>query len=154
MKELDLLDEKDDRVYLVYMTNRQDAFVLFERDFGQMMARAFKEINMGYTNLWAMKRIGLIQQEKVCYFPDNELLIEPQSYDGIPKTEVYIIFLFIRRSFASPFIFSRCLHSEKYKTFESASEAATRLLKLMKDTYPDREFKAMCAKLLYNFAWH
>ena len=60
MIEWDLLDEKDDRVYLAYMTNRQDPFVMFERDFGQMMDRAFKEIHEGYTHLWAMKRVGVI----------------------------------------------------------------------------------------------
>lgn len=154
MNKLDLLDEKDDRVYLVYMTNRQDPFVLFERDFGQMMHRAFQELETGYTNLWAMKRIGVIGQEKVCYFPDNELLLEPQSFEGIFKSEVYIIFLFTRNSLSSPFTFSKGVNSDRFKTFEAAADAGNRLLNMMIDTYPEREFKVLCAKLLYDFSWY
>lgn len=154
MNSLDLLDEKDDRVYLAYMTNRQDPFVLFERDFGHMMGRAFQELDTGFTNLWAMKRVAVIGQEKVCYFPDNELLLEPQSFEGVFKSEVYIIFLFTRNSLTSPFAFSKGLNKEQYASFEAASEAGNRLLKLMFDTYPEREFKILCAKLLYDFSWH
>ncbi|MFD1862740.1 hypothetical protein [Planococcus chinensis] len=154
MIEWDLLDEKDDRVYLAYMTNRQDPFVMFERDFGQMMDRAFKEIYEGYTHLWAMKRVGVILPNKICYFPDNELLIEPSVYAGAPKKEVYIIFLFSKNSPSSPFMYAKGLKSGFYSSFESAAETGARLLNLMANTYPEREFKVLCTKLLYDFLWY
>lgn len=154
MSDLNLLDEKDDRVYLVYLTNRQHPFVLFERDFNRMMDRAAKEIQMGFTQLWTMKRIGVILPEKVCYFPDNELLLEPQSFAGALKNDVYIIFLFAKKSPASPFVFTKGMAPESHRSFEAAAASAARLLDLMKDTYPDRDFKVLCAKLLYSFPWH
>ncbi|HSP22396.1 MAG TPA: hypothetical protein VLQ20_08700 [Planococcus sp. (in: firmicutes)] len=154
MHEIQLLDEKDDRVYLVYMTNRQDSFKLFERDMSQMMERASVEISIGYTNLWAMKRIGIIEKEKVCYFPDNELLIEPASFLHHEKQEVYIIFLFVKSNPSVPFMFSKRMNMEPYMRFEAAVEAGCRLIELMENTYPGREFKVLCAKLLYDIPWH
>ena len=154
MHEIQLLDEKDDRVYLVYMTNRQDSFKLFERDMSQMMERASAEISIGYTNLWAMKRIGIIEKEKVCYFPDNELLIEPAFFQQHGKMDVYIIFLFVKYNPSAPFMFSKRMNMEPYKRFEDAAEAGCRLIELMENTYPGRQFKVLCAKLLYDIPWH
>lgn len=154
MFEQNLLDEKDDRVYLAFMTNRQNPFVLFERDLNRLMDLAAEEIGTGFTDLWTMKRIAVILPEKVCYFPDNELLIEPKSFAGAAKHDVYIIFLFIKKSPASPFAFSKGLAGQRHTTFEAAAASAARLLDLMKKTYPDRDFKVLCAKLLYSFPWH
>lgn len=154
MQETQLLDEKDDRVYFVYMTNRQDPFLLFERDMTQMMQRAFDEISVGYTNLWVMKRISIVIKEKVFYFPDNELVIEPASFFQQNKQEVYIIFLFVRNSPSVPYVLSKRMNTEPYKRFESAAEAGARLIELMENTYPGRQFKVLCAKLLYDIPWH
>ncbi len=154
MQDTQLLDEKDDRVYFVFMTNRQDSFQLFERDMAHMMQRASKEITVGYTNLWIMKRISIVNKDKVCYFPDNELLIEPTSFYDQNKLEVYIIFLFVQNSPSTPFVFSKRMTTEPYIRFETAAEAGARLIELMENTYPGRQFKVLCAKLLYDIPWH
>ncbi len=154
MQELQLLDEQDDRVYFIYMTNRQDPFLLFERDMYQMMKLASAEISVGYTNLWVMKRIGIINKNKVSYFADNELLLEPAAFSQQAKQEVYIIFLFVRNTPAVPFVFSKRMNTEPYTHFESAAEAGAKLIELMENTYPGRQFKVLCAKLLYDIPWH
>ena len=51
-------------------------------------------------------------------------------------------------------MYAKGLNSGFYSSFESAAETGARLLNLMANTYPEREFKVLCTKLLYDFLWH
>ncbi|MET0959639.1 MAG: hypothetical protein ABWX58_04870 [Psychrobacillus psychrotolerans] len=71
MIENELLDEKDNRKYFVYMTNRRPHFPMFEEQLKNIENRMYEEIDMGYTNLWVMKRIGILKEQKWTYFPEK-----------------------------------------------------------------------------------
>lgn len=148
MLENELLDEKDNRSYFVYMTNRNPRFQMLEGRLKDIENRIYEEISMGYTNLWVMKRIGIFKEEKWTYFLEKDL-------ENMEETGSYYTFLFLKMSADSPFI----LHSSfekvvSYSTLEEAVENATILLNKKKSTYPERIFYVLCGKLLKNYTWH
>ncbi|MDN7242973.1 hypothetical protein QWY14_14250 [Planococcus sp. N028] len=154
MTEEQLLDVKDDRTYFVYLTNRKNPFSMFERNVADILDHMHEEISMGYTNLWVMKRIGIIHIETLSYFPDNELIVEGKTIYDKPQEQPYLTFLFAKFTPAASPIYSPHEAIVRHASFEDAAEFSAGKIKSMKEQYPDREFSVLCAKLLYDITWH
>jgi hypothetical protein len=155
MTEEQLLDVKDDRTYFVYLTNRQNPFSMFERNIADILERMHDEISIGYTNLWVMKRIGIIHcPETLSYFPDNELIVEGKTIYDNPQQLPYTTFLFSKITPTSSTLHSSHEAIGRHASFEEAAEFSAEKIKSMKKRYPDHEFSVLCAKLLYDIAWH
>ncbi|TWT25380.1 hypothetical protein [Planomicrobium sp. CPCC 101110] len=155
MTEEQLLDVKDARTYFVYLTNRQNQFSMFERNVADILERMHDEISTGSTNLWVMKRIGIIHcPETLSYFPDNELIVEGKTIYDKPQKQPYLTFLFSKNAPASPTLHSPHEAIARHASFESAAEFSAEKIRSMKSRYPDHDFSILCAKLLYDIDWH
>lgn len=151
MFENELLDEKDNRKYFIYMTNRSpsSSFPMFEEQLKDIQNR-LREIDMGYTNLWVMKRIGIIKEDKCTNFLEND----SEDIDGEGNNR-YFTFLFIKMDKNSPhIIYSSYEKTKGYSTFEEAAENATKLLAKKKSYYPERVYYVLCGKLINDYMWH
>ena len=73
------------------MTNRSPHFPMFEEQLKDIENRINEEIDMGY-NLWLMKRIGILKDQKWTYFPEND--IEDNEISGIIDKKNMIIIHF------------------------------------------------------------
>jgi len=155
MLEKELLDEKDNRKYFVYMTNRSPHFPLFEDQLKNIENRMYEEIDMGYTNLWVMKRIGILKEQKWTYFLEDDLEVIENSGHHQEEKHNYYTFLFLKMDADSPFIlYSSFEKVISFSTLEEAVENATELLQKKTSYYPNREFYVLCGKLLKNYTWH
>ncbi|MGI2329224.1 hypothetical protein [Planococcus sp. YIM B11945] len=154
MQENQLLDVKDDRTYFVYLTNRGTPFQMFERHVDDILNRMREEIPMGYTNLWVMKRIGIIHSETLSYFADNELLIEDKNKVDKSQKLPYKTFLFAKITATSAPMYMPHLQIGHHATFEDAADFSADQIKQMKEHYPNREFTVLCAKRLHDLMWH
>jgi len=152
--EEQLLDVKDDRTYFVYLTNRKNPFPMFERNVADILDHMHEKISMGYTNLWVMKRVGIIHTETLLYFPDNELIVEGKTIYDKPQKQPYTTFLFTKSPPAALPMYSPNEEIIHHASFEDAAEFSANKIKAMKERYPDHEFSILCAKLLYDIAWH
>lgn len=155
MTEDQLLDVKDDRTYFIYLTNRENPFSLFERNVADILERMHDEISTGSTNLWVMKRIGIIHcPETLSYFPDNELIVEGKTIYDKPQEQPYLTFLFSKSVLSSPTLHSPPEAIARHASFENAAEFSAEKIRSMSSCYPEREFSILCAKLLYDIDWH
>lgn len=154
MTEVQLLDVKDDRTYFVYLTNRGNPFSMFERNIADILDRMHEEVSMGYTNLWVLKRIGIIHTDVLTYFPDNELIVEGKTAYDKPQENPYLTFLFAKLTPASSPMYSPHEAIVRHASFEEAADFSANKIKNLKERYPNREFSVLCAKLLYDIAWH
>ncbi|SDM70563.1 hypothetical protein SAMN05518871_10246 [Psychrobacillus sp. OK028] len=155
MLENELFDEKDNRKYFVYMTNRSPNFPMFEGQLKDIENRMYEEIDMGYTNLWVMERIGILKEEKWTYFPENDLKDTENLGYNREERHNYCTFIFQKMNADSPFIlYSSFEKVYSYSTFEEAVEDATQLLNKKNSYYPERVFYVLCGKLLKNYTWH
>ncbi|PSL41642.1 hypothetical protein B0H99_102326 [Planomicrobium soli] len=155
MTEEQLLDVKDDRTYFVYLTNRQNPFSMFERNIADILERMHDEIETGSTNLWVMKRIGIVHcPETLSYFPDNELIVEGKTIYDKPQEQPYLTFLFSKNVPASPSLLSSHEAIAHHASFENAAEFSAEKIQSMKLRHPELEFSILCAKLLYDIDWH
>lgn len=152
MYGLHLLDEQDNRIYFVYKPCHPHSFPLFEQDLETIFDRVEFTVPTRQQNLWILKKIAIICEDKISYFPDNELLIEPDSFMETTILKDYIILLFIKKSPSAPFEFHPVKKNDNYKNFEDAQKAALDQMAIMKKKSPEIDIKVLGAKLIYNIS--
>ncbi|WP_142826312.1 hypothetical protein [Planococcus soli] len=150
MNGFQLLDEQDSRIYFVVTPNQPHSFSLFEQHLDTVLKTVETRMTSKEPYLWILKRIAIFCEDKISYFPDNELLIEP---DVFMKTRIsldYIILLFIKKSPSTPFEIQSINTAESHPNFEDAQKAAIEHITRLKTASPHIEIKALGAKLIYN----
>ncbi|MBT2571453.1 hypothetical protein [Planococcus sp. ISL-110] len=152
MNGFQLLDEHDNRIYFVFTPLYPHSFPWFEQHLETVLERIESSPPSGDRHLWILKRIAVICEEKISYFPDNELLIEPDAFQGSSILSGYIILLFIKHSPSTPFELHPIKTVENHSNFEDAQKAATEQLALLKTASPDIEIKALGAKMIYSIS--
>lgn len=150
MNGFQLLDEQDNRIYFVFSPNHPDSFSLFEQHLETVLDRVESTIPYGEPYLWILKRIAIICEDKISYFPDNELLIEPDVFMEVSIELHYIILLFIKKSPSAPFEVQPFNTVESHSNFEEAQKFAIDQIACLKNASPDIEVKALGAKMIYN----
>lgn len=150
MNEFQLLDEQDNRIYFVFAPNHPQSLSLFEQHLETILSRVSSIASNGEPYLWILKRIAIIGEDKISYFPDNELLIEPDVFMETSIHLDYIILLFIRHSPASPFEIQPIPTIEGHTNFEDAQKEALEKITSLKSLSPHIEIKALGAKMIYN----
>lgn len=152
MNGFQLLDEQDNRIYFVFKPAPPYSFPLFELDLETIFDRFESIIPFTQKNVWILKKIAIICEDKISYFPDNELLIEPDSFMETTILRDYIILLFVKTSPAAPFEFHPVQKIDNHSTFEDAQKAALEKMTIMKIQSPEIEIKALGAKMIYNLS--
>lgn len=150
MNGFQLLDEQDSRIYFVFTPNHPHSFLLFEQHLETVLEHFESIIPSNQPNSWILKKIAIICEDKISYFPDNELLIEPDSFMDHTIQEGYIILLFIKPSPSAPFELHTNLLFTTYQNFEDAQLAATEQMASLKNDSPAIEVKALGAKMIYD----
>ena len=153
MNGFQLLDEQDNRIYFVFTPNHPYSFLLFEQHLETVLDRVESTVPSGHSKIWILKKIAIICEDKISYFPDNELLIEPDSFMDTSIQEGYIIILFIKESPSAPFELQPIQKAENHLNFEDAQKAATEQINNLKAASPDIEIKALGAKMIYDILW-
>ena len=153
MNGFQLLDEQDNRIYFVFTPNHPHSFLLFEQHLETVLARVESTVPTGQPNIWILKKIAIICEDKISYFPDNELLIEPNSFMDTSIQEGYIILLFIKESPSTPFELQPLQTVKNHLNFEDAQKAATEQMTYLKTAFPDIEIKVLGAKMIYDIPW-
>ncbi|MBF6633992.1 MAG: hypothetical protein ITG06_07925, partial [Planococcus sp. (in: Bacteria)] len=97
--------------------------------------------------------IAIICEDKISYFPDNELLIEPNTFMDTSIQEGYIILLFIKESPSAPFELQPLQTIKNHMNFEDAQKAAAIQMAHLKSSSPEIEIKALGAKMIYEIPW-
>ncbi|TWT07793.1 hypothetical protein FQV26_08250 [Planococcus sp. CPCC 101016] len=152
MNGFQLLDEQDNRIYFVFKSAPPYSFPLFELDLETIFNRVESTTPFTQQNLWILKKIAILCEDKISYFPDNELLIEPDSFMETTILKGYIILLFIKSSPSVPFEFHPTQKIDHHSNFEDAQKAALRQMTLMKTQSPEIEIKALGAKMIYDLS--
>ena len=149
MNRFQLLDEQDSRIYFTFVPHHH-LFPLFEQHLETVLERVESTISSGYSKIWILKKIAFICEDKISYFPDNELLIEPNTFMDTSIQEGYIILLFIKESPSAPFELQPTRSIENHRNFEDAQKAATEQIASLKKASPHIEIKALGAKMIYD----
>lgn len=152
MKGFQLLDEQDSRIYFVFTPCMPHSFSLFEQHLETVLESVESSGHSSDAYLWILKKIAIICEDKISYFPDNELLIEPNEFMETPIQLDYIILLFIRKSPSTPFELQPVKSVENHSNFEEAQKSAFEQMALLKKATPDIEIKALGAKMIYNLS--
>lgn len=150
MNRFQLLDEQDSRIYFTFVPHHPHLFPLFEQHLETVLERVESTISSGYSKIWILKKIAIICEDKISYFPDNELLIEPNTFTDTSIQEGYIILLFIKESPSAPFELQPTRSIENHRNFEDAQKAATEQIASLKKASPHIEIKALGAKMIYD----
>ncbi|EIM05127.1 hypothetical protein A1A1_17650 [Planococcus antarcticus DSM 14505] len=150
MNGFQLLDEQDNRIYFVFTPDHPHPFSFFEQHLETVMERVESKAPSREQCLWILKRIAIICEDKISYFPDNELLIEPDVFMETTIQLDYIILLFIKYSPSAPFELQPVETIESHPNFEDAQKFAIEQIALLKTASPDIEIKALGAKMIYN----
>ena len=148
-----LLDETRNINYFVYLTNRSDAFPKIGDSLREIHTNLREEISMGYTDLWVLKRVGLISQLNAFYFPENDQKAEDESDKYLPDKK-YITFTFIQINQATPPMYPKTDGIAAHLTYEDAEDFAVKKIDKMQQKYPEREFYVLCARLVERNYWH
>lgn len=152
MNGFQLLDEQDNRVYFVFTPFHPHSFPWFEQHLETVLDGIESMFPSSDSQLWILKRIAIICEEKISYFPDNELLIEPDTFLGSSIFSGYIILLFIKNSASAPFELQPIKAVVNHPNFEGAQKAATEQIAFLKSASPDIEIKALGAKMIYSIS--
>lgn len=152
MNGFQLLDEQDNRIYFVFKSAPPYSFPLFEQDLETIFNHVESNTPFTQQNLWILKKIAILCEDKISYFPDNELLIEPDSFMETTILKGYIILLFVKSSPSVPFEFHPIQKVDHHPNFEDAQKAALRQMTLMKTHSPEIEIKALGAKMIYDLS--
>ncbi|MDQ0427448.1 hypothetical protein QOZ98_000273 [Planomicrobium stackebrandtii] len=150
MNGLQLLDEQDNRIYFVFTPNHPHSFRLFEQHLETVLDSVETKVPSEEPYLWILKRIAIICEDKISYFPDNELLIEPDVFMNTAIQMDYIILLFIKKSPSAPFEIQPFKAVESHQNFEDAQKSALDKISRLKTASPHIEIKALGAKMIYN----
>lgn len=150
MNGFQLLDEQDNRIYFVLAPHQPPSFSLFEQHLETVLERVESDASSAGSYAWILKRIAIICEDKISYFPDNELLIEPDVFMKTPILLDYIILIFVKNSPAAPFEIQPLKAVETHTNFEDAQKAAIKQMAIMKTASPEIEIKALGAKMIYN----
>lgn len=153
MNRFQLLDEQDSRIYFTFVPHHPHSFPLFEQHLETVLDRVESAIPSRHPKIWILKKIAIICEDKISYFPDNELLIEPNTFMETSIQEGYIILLFIKESPSAPFELKPLQTVENHMNFEDAQKAATKQITNLKASYPGIEIKALGAKMIYEIPW-
>lgn len=152
MNGFQLLDEQDNRIYFVFTPRHPHSFLLFEQHLETVLAHFESSVPSGQPNSWILKKIAIICEDKISYFPDNELLIEPDTFMDTTIQQGYIILLFIKNSPSAPFELQPIQAIENHRNFEDAQKAATEQMASLKTASPNIEIKALGAKMIYDIS--
>ena len=152
MNGFQLLDEQDNRIYFVFKSAPPYSFPLFELNLEAIFDRFESIIPLTQQNIWILKKIAIICEDKISYFPDNELLIEPDSFMETTILEGYIILLFVKPSPAAPFEYHPVQKIDNHSNFEDAQKSALEQMTIMKMQSPEIEVKALGAKMIYDLS--
>ncbi|WP_223632374.1 hypothetical protein [Planococcus sp. 4-30] len=150
MNGFQLLDEQDSRIYFVFTPCHPHSFLLFEQHLETVLEHFESVVPSTQSNSWILKKIAIFCEDKISYFPDNELLIEPDSFMDASIQEGYIILLFIKSSPSAPFEFQPAGKIENHQNFEDAQKTATEQMASLKKASPTIEIKALGAKMIYD----
>lgn len=153
MNGFQLLDEQDNRIYFVFTPNHPHSFPLFEQHLETVLERVGSTVPSGQPTIWILKKIAIICEDKISYFPDNELLIEPNSFMDTSISKGYIILLFVKISPSAPFELQPIRTTENHQNFEDAQKAALEQMASLKNESPNIEIKALGAKMIYDIPW-
>lgn len=153
MNGFQLLDEQDSRIYFVFTPNHPHSFQLFEQHLETVLEHIESIVPSNQSNSWILKKIAIICEDKISYFPDNELLIEPNTFMDASIQKGYIILLFIKTSPSAPFKLQPTKTVENHVNFEDAQKAATKQMAELKTASPGIEIKALGAKMIYDIPW-
>lgn len=150
MNGFQLLDEQDNRIYFVFVPYPPYSFPLYEQHL-ETVFDSVKTISFcGEPYLWILKRIAIICEDKISYFPDNELLIEPDVFMGTNVELDYIILLFIKISPSAPFEIQPFASVKSHSSFEDAQRSALDQITRLKTASPHIDIKALGAKMIYK----
>lgn len=150
MNGFQLLDEQDSRIYFVLTPTQPHSLSLFEQHLDTVLKRVEAKVAPKEPYLWILKRIAIFCEDKISYFPDNELLIEPDVFMETRISLDYIILLFVKKSPSTPFEIQAIHAGESHPNFEDAQNAAIEHITRLKTASPHIEIKALGAKLIYN----
>lgn len=153
MNRFQLLDEQDSRIYFAFVPHHPHSFPLFEQHLETILDRVESTIPSSHPKIWILKKIAIICEDKISYFPDNELLIEPNTFMDTSIQEGYIILLFIKESPSVPFELKPFQTVENHMNFEDAQKAASIQMANLKASSPGIEIKALGAKMIYEIPW-
>lgn len=146
-----LLDEHEDVNYFVYLTNRPDAFPKISDSLKEIYTNLREEVSMGYTDLWVLRRIGIVSQDNVFYFPEKDQLTGEERHQQYLPDKKYITFTFIQINQTSPMYAGGIM---THLTYEEAKDFAIKNIEERKQKYPEREFYVLCARLVETNMWH
>ena len=153
MNGFQLLDEQDNRIYFVFTPNHPHSFPLVEQHLETVLERVTSIVPSNHSKIWILKKIAIICEDKISYFPDNELLIEPNSFTDTSIQEGYITLLFIKESPSTPFELQPLQTVKNHLNFEDAQKAATEQMTYLKTAFPNIEIKVLGAKMIYDIPW-
>ena len=144
-----LADEKQQRNFFVYLTNRPDPFQMLESDSEAIGKRIHGEISMGYTDLWIMERISIYKKGELLL--TNDVAMDNTSTQA--GIEFYV-FPFFTLSSGPGLFYSNFDQLKGHSTLADAKAYAERTLKKKQAFYKSREYTAVCAALLRRHMWH
>lgn len=147
-----LLDETQDFNYFVYLTNRPDAFPKISDSLDDIYRNLREEVPMGYTDLWVLKRVGLISQHHAHYFSEKDRTTEEEKNARFLPDQIYVTFTFVQINQATSPMYAGGIMT--HLTYEEAEEFAIKNIEKMKQKYPEREFYVLCARLVEKNMWH
>lgn len=150
-----LLDETENISYFVYLTNRGDAFPKIGDSLEEIYTNLREEVTMGYTDLWVLKRVGLLNKHDTFYFSENDRTADDELKRAqyLPE-KIYITFTFVQINEATSPMYTNSGGTMTHLTYEEAEEYAVKHIDKMKQKYPEREFYVLYARLVERNTWH
>lgn len=147
-----LLDKTQDINYFVYLTNRSDAFPKIGDSLQEIFRNLREEVPMGYTDLWVLKRVGLMSQHDAHYFPEKDRAAEDERNAQFLPDQIYVTFTFVQINQATSPMYAG--GAKTHLTYEEAKDFAIKNIDKMKLKYPEREFYVLCGRLVEKSMWH